>query len=227
MKRIIFILFLIIIFINGCVSKEVPYIRPTGKIIELPEPSYDSDFSVEKALLERKSIREYSDETLSLKELSQILWAAQGITRKDGKRTTPSAGATYPLELYVLVDNVDNLEKGIYHYIPKNHTLDKISNDNLYDKISGIALNQKHVSSAPLLIVITAFYERTTNQYGDAGIRYVFMETGHAAQNIYLQATSLELGTVVVGSFNIDQLRTAMGLPINELPLYLMPVGKI
>ncbi|MHC1571520.1 MAG: SagB/ThcOx family dehydrogenase [Methanosarcinales archaeon] len=195
---------------------------------KLPEPRYDSHTSVEEALLKRRSVREYKDEPLTLTELSQLLWATQGITDPIRSfRTAPSAGALYPLEEYVAVSNVKGVTKGVYKYKPHEHELVKIKDGNARDELTAAALGQTCVRESAIVIVLSAVYERTTQRYGDRGIRYVQMEAGHAAQNLYLQALSLNLGTVVVGALKDQEVRKILKMPDEEYPLYLMPVGKI
>lgn len=206
---------------GGQLQNEAP-----EKPIRLPEPRYDSAISVEKALLQRRSIRNYAAKSLTLAEVSQLLWAAQGITESgEGLRTAPSAGALYPLEVYVAAGNVQDLAPGLYHYRPGAHELQKIAAGDVRQALSSAALGQDCVEEGAAVFVISAVYERTARKYGDRSSRYVPMEAGHAAQNIYLQATALNLGTVVAGAFRDDAVKRAMGLPAEEEPLYLMPVG--
>lgn len=197
-------------------------------IIQLPKPRFESEISIEEALLNRRSVRHYIDEPLTLAEVSQLLWAAQGITvRPDGRkgRTVPSAGALYPLEVYLTVRNVDGLEPGVYHFIPEGHKLRKVFGGDVHTELSAAALGQPWAVQAPINIVIAAIYERTTVRYGDRGIRYVHMEVGHVGQNISLQAISLNLGTVV-GAFDDDRVHEIIRMAENEAPLYIMPVGR-
>jgi len=198
-----------------------------GMRITLPEPKYESEISIEEAILKRRSIRSYNDQPLTLQDVSQLLWAVQGITDPGGLRAAPSAGATYPLEIYVVVGDVEGVDKGIYRYRPDQHELIKVLDAAHREDLASAALNQQFIAEAPINIVITAIYERTTNRYGDRGIRYVHMEAGHAAQNVYLQAVSLNMGTVVVGAFHDDRVADILALPDNEVPLYIMPVGRI
>ncbi|MCS7119688.1 MAG: SagB/ThcOx family dehydrogenase [Nitrososphaerota archaeon] len=198
-----------------------------AKEIALPSPRYVSNVSVEEALLRRRSIRDYKAEPLTLHEVSQLLWAAQGITDERGLRTAPSAGALYPLEVYLVVGNVEGLDKGVYKYKPEGHRIIKVLDGDKREELSAAALGQAPVKNGAIDIVIAAVYERTTVKYGDRGIRYVHMEAGHAAQNIYLQSTALSLGTVTVGAFYDDQVKSVLRLPENEQPLYILPVGKI
>ncbi|WP_455368354.1 SagB/ThcOx family dehydrogenase [[Eubacterium] cellulosolvens] len=177
--------------------------------------------------MKRKSTREYSGEPLTLNEISQILWAAQGITHGKRLRTAPSAGGLYPLELYVVVGNIEGLDTGIYHYIPIENSLLKTVDGDKRSNITNAALDQEWVEKAAVNIVITAIYERTTGKYGDRGIRYVHMEVGHAAQNICLQATALNLGTVTVGAFHDDKIIHILDLSQDEKPVYIIPIGRI
>jgi len=199
------------------------------KIIYLPKPRQDSSVSIEKTLLERKSVRYYTDESLTLTEVSQLLWAAQGfIVRPDGRRrrTVPSAGALYPLEIYLTVRKVDELEPGVYHFISEEHKLEKILSDDIHPELSIAALGQLRVAQAPINIIIGAVYERTSAKYGDKGIKYVHMEVGHAGQNISLQVISLNLGTVIVGGFDDERVKEIVNIPKDVVPLYIMPVGR-
>jgi SagB-type dehydrogenase family enzyme len=193
---------------------------------KLPEPRYDSNFSVEKAILERRSVREYSGEPLTLQEVSQLLWAAQGITDPRGFRTAPSAGALYPLEVYVVIGDVENFGKGVYKYKPHEHELIKVLDGDKREELAQAALGQEHIRNAAINIMFVAVFERTTVKYGERGFRYVYMEVGHAAQNVYLQATALNLATVTVGAFYDEQVKEVLNLPENEQPLCIMPVGK-
>jgi SagB-type dehydrogenase family enzyme len=195
-----------------------------GEIV-LPPPRYSSNISVEEAIFKRRSVREYQDKAVSLEQLAQILWAAQGITSEWGGRTAPSAGGTYPLEVYVVVRKVEKLEPGVYLYIPHTHSLATISKGNYSQKLMEASLNQKWVSDASFNLIIAADFSRTTQRYGERGIRYVYLEAGHAAQNVYLQAVSLKLGCVVVGAFNDNLVKSYLELPANVQPIYIIPVG--
>lgn len=195
--------------------------------MKLPQPKYDSKFSIEKTLLERRSVRNYKDEPLTLAEVSQLLWAAQGITEKSkGLRTAPSAGALYPLETYLVAGKVTGLPAGLYKYIPRGHELEKIADGDKRAELSKAALGQSSVSQAPVVIAISAVYERITGKYSQRGIRYTDMEAGHVGENVALQAVALNLGTVMVGAFNDDNVKKVLNLPAEEKPLYLIPVGR-
>ncbi|HUV80362.1 MAG TPA: SagB/ThcOx family dehydrogenase [Candidatus Bathyarchaeia archaeon] len=197
-----------------------------GERIKLPEPRYTSNTSVEEALSQRRSIRAYSGETLTIEDVSQLLWAAQGITSAGGGRTAPSAGALYPLELYLVVGDVEGIDKGVYKYILEEHELEKVKDGDIRAELADAALGQACVRDAAIDIVFTAVYERTTGKYRERGIRYVQMEAGHAAQNIYLQAVALDLGTVVIGAFVDGEVKEIMKMQEQETPLYIMPVGR-
>jgi SagB-type dehydrogenase family enzyme len=197
-----------------------------GERIKLPEPRYESETSVEEALLQRRSIRAYSGENLTIEEVSQLLWAAQGITASWGGRTAPSAGALYPLELYVVVGTVEGLESGVYRYRPEKHELEKVKDGDVRAELADAALDQECIQDAAINIVFTAVYERTTGKYGERGIQYVYMEAGHTAQNVYLQADALDLGTVTIGAFSDSDVTDVVGVQEQENPLYIMPVGR-
>lgn len=199
--------------------------RSTDRI-SLPAPRQDSGFSLERALHERRSVREFGKAALTQEEVSQLLWAAQGITSRDGLRTAPSAGALYPLELYLVVGNVQNLDPGIYKYVPPGHKLKKIMAGDQRRELAAAALSQDCVANTAAVLVFTAVERRTTRKYGSRGVRYMHIEVGHAAQNVFLQATALGLGAVVVGAFDDDRLRETLKLPEGEAPLYLMPLGR-
>ncbi len=172
-------------------------------------------------------MREYRDRPLTLAEVSQLLWAAQGVTDlAEGFRTAPSAGALYPLEIYVASGNVKELEAGTYKYNPNRHELVTVGNRDVRWELSRAALGQSPIAEGAIVLVFAAVYERTTGKYGERGIRYVHMEAGHAAQNVYLQAVSLDLGTVVIGAFDDREVKEVLSMKGSERPLYLMPVGK-
>lgn len=194
--------------------------------INLPQPRLKSDASLEETLLNRRSVREYAPAPLTLDEVAQLLWAAQGLTAKWGGRTAPSAGALYPLEVYLVAGNVTGLAAGVYRYAPEQHQLVLIRSGDTRHELAEAALAQDWIQEGAVSIVITAVYERTTRKYGERGIRYIYMEAGHAAQNVCLQAVALNLGTVVVGAFHDEDVRNILGIPQNETPLYIMPVGR-
>ncbi len=222
----VFLLILIPVF-AACQAEQDYTFNSEGKVIELPEPRLESDYSVEQALSSRRSVREYSSEPLELSEVSQLLWAAQGITLP-GKnfRTAPSAGATFPIYLYLIVSNVEDLDVGLYKYDPVSHSLEMLSDRDIRAEMSQTVLRQAPFRNGACSIVITADYERTTARYGERGIRYLHHEVGHVGQNIHLQAETLNLGTVVIGAFRDDGVKETLGLSDDIDPLYIMPVGK-
>jgi SagB-type dehydrogenase family enzyme len=189
--------------------------------IQLPDIE---EIKLEDVLIKRRSVRDYSSSPLTLRELSHILFAAYGVTNEEGFKTVPSAGATYPLEIYVNVRDVIDLEEGVYKYIPERHSIVRILEDEVGHELALAALRQMFIAVAPIVLIITANYERTTRVYGDRGFRYVYMEVGCVSQNVYLMATSLGLGTVAVGAFYDDEIREI--LKIDEYPLLLMPIGR-
>ena len=194
--------------------------------MELPQPQIKGKVSLEEAIKKRGSVREFSSRPLSLQDLSQILWAAQGITEKEiSKRACPSAGALYPLEIYVVVKNIKGLEPGIYHYEVFQHRLELFSRGSYSERLADACLGQLFISEAPAVIVISAEYERITWKYGERGVRYVHMEVGHCGQNIFLQAEALGLATVPVGAFWDREVQKVMGIPQNHEPLYIFPIG--
>ncbi|HWC53530.1 MAG TPA: SagB/ThcOx family dehydrogenase [Chitinophagaceae bacterium] len=194
-------------------------------VITLPEPVYKSETSVEEAMLKRRSVRDFKDEPLELTQIGQLLWAAQGITYTKLRRTIPSAGALYPLEIYLVSGNVKSLDAGVYSYQPVDHTLTLIKKGDKRNQLSAAALMQEAPKKAPATIVIAVDYHRTTTKYLKKGNRFVNMEVGHSAQNIYLQAVSLKLGVVCMGAFIKSLVKEILQLPKKQEPLYLIPVG--
>ncbi len=187
----------------------------------------EGETSLKEVLEERRSVREYKAEAISLREVSAVVWAAQGITEKErGFRVAPSAGATYPLEVYLVAGDVEDLDSGVYRFLPERETIKKVLEGEKRDELSQAALGQRSIKEAPASIVITAVYERTTTRYGERGVRYVHMEAGHVGQNIYLQCESLGLGTVAIGAFDDKDVQKVLHLPSEEVPLYIFPLGK-
>jgi SagB-type dehydrogenase family enzyme len=206
-------------------AKMIDEVASAGDIT-LPQPRHSGDIPLEEAIYLRRSTRQYSNEPLSLSDVSQILWAACGKT-EGWRRSIPSAGALYPLEIYLVAAEVEGVPSGLYHYdFERNILVKKIGGD-LREDLANAALGQEMIKKAPATVVITAVYERTTGKYKERGIRYVHMEAGHSGQNIYLQAASLGLGTVAVGAFHDQRVSETLKLPQDHVPLYIMPVGKI
>lgn len=210
-------------------SSENPN-RTVLSIFKLPSPELKGQLSVEEAIGDRRSVREYSPQSLSLKDISQLLWDAQGITdAQDNLRAAPSSGRTYPLEVYVVVGTggVEGLNEGVYHYDPINHQLEKLLNGDKRFDLAKAANGQPWVSQAPVSIVITGVYQRTMAKYGNnnISIRFVHLEAGHAGENIFLEATARRLVTVSLGSFDDTAVKTILNLPPEENTLYIFPVG--
>lgn len=201
--------------------------HPVILTITLPTPIFKSSTSIEEALKRRRSIRAYTDKPINLKQVSQLLWAAQGITSPDGFRTTPSAGALYPLEIYLVSGRVVNLPAGVYHYRPAHHALELLNTGDKRKELALAAVQINSIQQGSAAIVITANFKKTTFKYGSRGKRYVEMEAGHAAENISLQIVSLSLGTVTIGSFDDSLVKSVLHLPRTLTPLYIMPIGNI
>ena len=198
------------------------------KVIKLPRPFLSGGLSLVEAILVRRSVREFEPTPLQLFHISQLLWAAQGITRTEGNlKSVPSAGGTFPLEVYLVVgeSGLETVEAGVYHYDPEFNILTLHLSGDLRNDLAEASMGQDPIVAAPVSIVICAVNDRTLNRYNQRGERYVDMEVGHAGQNIYLQATALNLGTVAVGAFRDEQVRTLLQLEPNTKPLYIMPVG--
>ena len=198
----------------------------------LPSPNTKGSVSVEEALAKRRSHRRFQNKEVSAAHLSQLLWAAYGITEprggtslRGGLRTTPSAGAIYPLEIYVVAGNVQGIEVGMYKYDSETHTITRTITRDVRNELAAAALGQTMVRDAPLAIVYTAVFGRLAGRYGERAQKYAYIEVGHSAQNIYLQAESLRLGTCAIGAFTNNRVREVLRLPSDEEPIYIMPIG--
>lgn len=197
-----------------------PVQQAAESVTVLPAP-VDRGLTLVRALEARRSVRDFFTRPLSEAEISQLLWAAQGVTHGDGYRTTPSAGALYPLELYVATS------AGLFHYIPGGHRLARLGKTDLRTAMQNAAFGQPAIGSAAAVFVVAAVYRRTAAKYGaERGARYVHIEVGHAAQNLLLEAAALGLGAVPVGAFDDPALARALNLPTEQEPLYLMAVGE-
>jgi SagB-type dehydrogenase family enzyme len=195
-----------------------------GQLFKLPEPETRGDMSVEQAIGNRRSLRHYSG-NLSLADISQLLWAAQGETHSEGYRAAPSAGALYPLEVYLVAGDVAGLSAGIYRYRPDQHELIQLGAADLRRDLTSAAYGQSFMQTAAAVLVITGVYERTGKKYGQRARRYVHMEAGHAAENVYLQAEARGLGTLIMGAFDDERVQMVLGLPDDHQTLGLMPIG--
>ncbi len=200
-----------------------------GEIL-LPKPSYRG-VSVEEAITKRRSQRAYTADSLSLEEISQILFAAQGITAKKGSRAlraAPSAGALYPLELYLVVNRVRGLSAGIYHYQPEGHKLEPVELGSFGERLSQACLGQSMPRDAAASVVITAVPQRTRAKYGDRAMRYIYLEAGHVSENIYLECVSLGLGTVGIGAFYDDEIiKLIGGNRDEEIAVFVNAIGVV
>ncbi|MFB0535938.1 MAG: SagB/ThcOx family dehydrogenase [Anaerolineae bacterium] len=192
---------------------------PQVEEIALPAPRVKGEMSLEETLAARRSVREFTEEELTLEEISQLLWAVQGMTAAWGGRTAPSAGALYPLEVYAATAD------GLYRYLPQGHKAIVESRADLRGELWRAGLSQDAIREAPAVFVMTAVYARTEKKYGGRAERYVKLEAGHAAQNLLLQAVALGLGGVPIGAFYDDQVQSALSLPSDYEPLYLIPIG--
>ncbi|NPV08006.1 MAG: SagB/ThcOx family dehydrogenase [Anaerolineae bacterium] len=197
-----------------------PHTAAEAEPTPLPPPDTASGLPLTQTLARRRSLRQYSARELTDEEVGQLLWAAQGITDDRGFRTAPSAGATYPLELYLAT------RRGLFHYRPAGHQLARLQERDLRGDLAAAGLNQTCIRDAPAVFVVAAVYGRTSPRYGARAERYVHLEAGHACQNLLLQAEALGLGGVPVGAFEDERVARLLGLPSGETPLYLVPVGQ-
>lgn len=190
--------------------------------ILLPKPNTTGKISLEVAIAKRRSQRDFTKQELSQEQISQLLWAAQGITGRvwnHSFRSAPSAGALYPMEIYLVS------KEGIFHYLPEGHKLEELAETDLRRDLSQACLGQGSLASAPINIIICAVYSRITAKYAERGIRYAHIEAGHIAQNIHLEAVALGLGSVPIGAFSDERVRKLLNLPKGCEPLYIIPVG--
>ncbi|TKJ19430.1 MAG: nitroreductase [Promethearchaeota archaeon Loki_b32] len=186
--------------------------------LKLPNPNLKGEKSLEECIYERESVRSYKDKEIEIEKISQILWAAQG--KKGHKRTVPSAGATFPLEIYITLK-----DKGFFHYNFEKHVLELITSEDLSKKLAQASWDQKFIAEAYLNVIICAIFERTTQRYGERGVRYVYMEIGHCAQNIHLEAVALGLSSVPIGAYEDNKVKDVLDLKKKIEPLYIIPVG--
>lgn len=194
----------------------------------LPDPIQDGKMSVETAITRRRTVRSFTSKPLKKETLSQLLYAAQGITGARGfKRAAPSGGALYPLDLYAVVGEkgVEGLDAGVYRYVPSGHRIEIVSSGDKREALARASLRQMWMAAAPVILVITAEYARICTKYGERGVRYAMIEAGHAGQNIFLQAEAMGLKAGIVGAFQDEQVLRVMGIPQKHEPLSLMPVG--
>jgi len=210
---------------GGCTSQAPsrPQTSPAryGSPVPLPSPTVTGTISVEKAIGKRRSMRAFRPDPLPMATIGQLLWAGQGVTSPDGKRAAPSAGALYPLELYVVT------AEQVMHYLPSGHRVQSRAVSDLRPELKAAAVGQSSVGTAPVVIVVAAVPGRLSHRYGDKSDPFVQIEVGHAAQNILLQAAALGLAAVPVGSLDPSRAANALALPSDQTVLYLIPVGNI
>jgi SagB-type dehydrogenase family enzyme len=227
---------------SALASGEPSGTRPTSRqdLTRLPAPRQDGPVSVERALAHRRSARQYMSGALSMEEVAQLLWAAQGVTQPSdapagwpsdwqwlgGLRTAPSAGALYPLEVYMVAGSVEGLLPGVYRYAPNRHALEILRAGDHREALTEAALRQTQIRQAAVVIVLAGVYQRTSVKYGDRATRYVHMEAGAAGENLHLQAEALGLGTVFIGAFQDQAVKEALEMPGDHEPLLIMPVGR-
>lgn len=217
--RLLFLVFLSWLCCRTITSAEGAEMKAQD-VLSLPKPGMKGEMSLEETILKRRSIRSFTPKELSLEQISQILWATQGITEKTrGFRAAPSAGALYPLEIYLMKGD------GVFHYDIENHSLEKTSDSDVRGDVVRAAWGQSFIAQAPVSIVICAVRSRVTSKYGSRGNRYVDIEVGHAAENLHLQAVALGLGSVPIGAFTDSEVKKILGLPRNTDPIYIIPVG--
>jgi SagB-type dehydrogenase family enzyme len=190
----------------------------------LPQPDFKGKVSLEEAIVQRRAQRVFLQKELSLQQISQLLWAAQGVTGKRQEddvdlRSAPSAAAKYPMDVYVLTAG------GVFHYVSKGHCLGTVKKEDLRIALSDLAGRKQIIRSAPVTFVITAVYERVTQRFGERGTMYVHIEAGHIAQNIHLQAVALGLASVPMGAFEEEKVKELLSLPAERRPIYMIPVG--
>jgi SagB-type dehydrogenase family enzyme len=196
--------------------------------MKLPHPDHAGSLPVEAVIKRRRTVRSFSSQPISQNDLSQLVYAAQGITDGPGfKRAAPSAGALYPLDIYAVVGEkgVEDMGAGVYHYTPSQHRIARVTARDLREPLAKASLHQMWMADSPLCVVITAQYSRNCGKYGDRGVRYAMIEAGHVGQNIFLQAEALGLKAGIVGAFKDTQVIKVLGIPKQHEPLLIMPVG--
>ena len=201
-----------------------------GKQIDLPKPTTKGTMSFEEATSKRRATRAFTADPLTLAQVSQIMWAAQGITTTSGpaKRTVPSAMAMYPLTVYVVVGEgkVTDLPAGVYKYVTDGHKLELVRDGDHHADVVAAAMNQNSVQTAPITVVIAADSAKMKERFKERADSFVNIEVGAAGQNIQLESVCLGLASVTAGMFDPAKLREAVGAPDSQVPLYILPIGK-
>ena len=196
--------------------------------MRLPQPEVIGHVPLEKTIKSRRTIRSFVSRGIALKDFSQLLWAAQGIIEQGGfRRSVPSGGALYPIDVYAVVgeNGVEAIESGVYHYEPRTHEITLVKGGDLRRELGKAALGQMWMAAAPVTLIVTAEYKRSSSKYGERGVRYSMIEAGHVGQNIFLQAEALGLGAGIVGAFNDREVIWVAKLSQDHEPLLIMPVG--
>jgi SagB-type dehydrogenase family enzyme len=224
--RILLTSFAVLLPFCASAAPAPPAPASTTHTIALPKPDLEGKMTLEQALGTRRSVREYAPGALTLPEVAQLLWAAHGITGPNGKRTTPSARAVYPLEVWLVANDVTDLPPGIYRYLPQDHALGRVSDGGHRAAIAVAASGQKSVEQAPVVVVVVGDSVLAAEKFRGRAAAWLGMEAGFVVQDVYLEATALGLGTVMVGGFQDARARQALGLPERMVPLALMPVGR-
>jgi len=207
--------------VKGSVNRE-------KKTMDLMQPVFDGNMSLEKAIKQRRTVRSFTNKPISKQQLSQILWSAQGVTDDRGfKRAAPSGGALYPSDVYVAVGGscVETFSSGVYHYNPSSHSVTTVVEGDKRKDVARASLRQMWMADAPVIFVVTAEYDRICTKYGKRGIRYALIEMGHIGQNIFLQSQALGLEAGIVGAFNDEEVADVVGVEKNHEPLVILPVG--
>lgn len=217
---------LLLMLVMGTVL-VIPSGSKAAEAIKLPPPATKGGMALAEALQARRTVRSFGSRPLDLTQISQILWEGDGVSEPRGLRTSPSAGATYPLDLYLVAKErgVTGLPAGVYHYDVAAHALIPLARGDFHNPVAGACLHQAWMTEAPVMVVITGEYRRCMARYGQRGIRYTHMESGNVSQNLFLAAEALGLGAGIVGAFDDKALAQVLRLPPAHEPLLVMPVG--
>jgi len=210
---------------------ELYKIYPNSKKIKLNKPNISTKIVLEEILMKRKSIRDFSKKPISIQDLSYLLWASTGIQRKEYGyefRTAPSAGALYPIETYLVINNVENVPQGVYHYLIKEHALEELRLGDFRVNIAKAALDQYMCSTAAVVFIWTAIFNRSKCKYGERAYRYIYLDAGHIAQNLALASTSLDLGCCPIAALYDDEVNRIISVDgVKESVIYMSIVGNI
>lgn len=194
--------------------------------IQLPAPRTTGRMSVEAAIAARRSRRAYKGDPVKLAEAGQLLWAAQGVTGAEGQRAAPSAGALYPLKIYLSATRVAGLDPGVYKYNPDDHQLALHAPGDVRSRLTA-SVDQDCIRFSACVVAFAGVPDRLRERFGERAAGLLQMEAAHASENVYLQAAALGLGTVAVASFRPAEVGGILGLPEGEVLVYLMPVGRV